>query len=267
MRSAVERALLRVAGEALFNAAMHGKGSRAILRLQYRAAAVVLSIADDGCGDPEKPRLMLRMADVTDVDGHHRGLANMLSRLAANSGGSLAVQRAPQSAGCGWSPPFPGTEPTMTIQLALVDDHAILRQGLRSLLEREDDPVVVREASTEPEAEAMVSAVHPDVVVLDLETFGGLGLRGTVVVHQAFRSAPRSRAAGADDLPGRGSGGAGGAAEARGYVVKDVDTTELVRAIRAISAGESAFDSRSAAAVVRSLSGRTDTPVNNSPTP
>jgi len=46
-------------------------------------------------------------------------------------------------------------------------------------------------------------------------------------------------------------------AGARGYVVKDVDTTELVRAIRAISAGESAFDSRSAAAVVRSLSGRT----------
>ena len=46
-------------------------------------------------------------------------------------------------------------------------------------------------------------------------------------------------------------------AGARGYVVKDVDTAELVRAIRAISAGESAFDSRSAAAVVRSLSGRT----------
>lgn len=47
-------------------------------------------------------------------------------------------------------------------------------------------------------------------------------------------------------------------AGARGYVVKDVDTTELVRAIRAISAGESAFDSRSAAAVVRSLNGRTE---------
>jgi two-component system, NarL family, response regulator DevR len=45
-------------------------------------------------------------------------------------------------------------------------------------------------------------------------------------------------------------------AGARGYVVKDVDTTELVRAIRAVSVGQSAFDSRSAAAVVRSLSGR-----------
>lgn len=90
--SAVEHALLRVAGEALFNAAMHGKGSRAILRLQYRAGAVTMSIADDGCGDPDKLRLMLRMADATDVDGHHRGLANMLARCREH-GGSLAVQR------------------------------------------------------------------------------------------------------------------------------------------------------------------------------
>ncbi len=45
-------------------------------------------------------------------------------------------------------------------------------------------------------------------------------------------------------------------AGARGYVVKDVDTTELVRAIRAVSRGESAFTSRSAAAVVRSLNGQ-----------
>ena len=46
---------------------------------------------------------------------------------------------------------------TGTIRLALVDDHAILRQGLRSLLEREDDLVVVGEASSEPEAVAMVA--------------------------------------------------------------------------------------------------------------
>lgn len=90
--SAVEHALLRVAGEALFNTAMHGNGSRAILRLQYRAAAVTLSIADDGCGDPEKLRLMLRLADATDVDGHHRGLANMLARCREH-GGSLTVHR------------------------------------------------------------------------------------------------------------------------------------------------------------------------------
>ncbi|WP_413232541.1 MadS family sensor histidine kinase [Mycolicibacterium sp. 120266] len=88
----VEHALLRVAGEALFNTAMHGNATRAIVRLRYRPAAVTLSVADDGTGDPDKLRLMLRMAEATDVDGHHRGLANMLARCREH-GGTFAVQR------------------------------------------------------------------------------------------------------------------------------------------------------------------------------
>lgn len=87
-----EHALLRIAGEALFNTAMHGNAKRAIVRLAYKPSAVSLSIADDGTGDPDKLRLMLRMADVTDVDGHHRGLANMAAR-AREQGGTFGVQR------------------------------------------------------------------------------------------------------------------------------------------------------------------------------
>ncbi|PJK23818.1 sensor histidine kinase [Mycobacterium goodii] len=90
--SEIEHALLRVAGEALFNTAMHGNATRAIVRLRYRPAAVSLSISDDGTGDPAKLRLALRMADATDVDGHHRGLANMLARCREH-GGTFAVQR------------------------------------------------------------------------------------------------------------------------------------------------------------------------------
>jgi signal transduction histidine kinase len=88
----VEHALLRIAGEALFNTAMHGNATRAIVRLTYRPTAVTLSIADDGTGDPDKLRLMLRLADATDVDGHHRGLANMLAR-AREHGGTFEVAR------------------------------------------------------------------------------------------------------------------------------------------------------------------------------
>jgi signal transduction histidine kinase len=87
-----EHALLRIAGEALFNTAMHGNATRAIVRLAYKPSMVVLSIADDGTGDPDKLRLMLRLADVTDVDGHHRGLANMAAR-AREQGGTFDVQR------------------------------------------------------------------------------------------------------------------------------------------------------------------------------
>ncbi|MCV7193050.1 sensor histidine kinase [Mycolicibacterium brumae] len=90
LTNAVERSLLRIAGEALFNTAMHGRASRAIVRLSYRAADVTLSVSDDGVGDPDKLRLMLRLADTTDLDGHHRGLANMLARC-REFGGTLAV--------------------------------------------------------------------------------------------------------------------------------------------------------------------------------
>lgn len=92
MPSSVEHALLRIAGEALFNTAMHGNASRAIVRLTYRPAAVTLAIADDGIGDPEKLRMLLRLADAPDVDGHHRGLANMLARV-REQGGTLAIGR------------------------------------------------------------------------------------------------------------------------------------------------------------------------------
>jgi len=143
-----------------------------------------------------------------------------------------------------------------TVRIALVDDHAILRQGLRSILDREPDLEVVGEASTDAEALALVERMRPDIVLLDLKLsagsdFEGLGLCGRLssaypgiglLVLTTFLD---------EQLVVRAVH-----AGARGYVVKDVDTTELVRAIRAVSRGESAFDSRSAAAVVRSLNGQ-----------
>ena len=92
LASDIEHALLRIAGEALFNTAMHGNATRAVVRLSYRGDAVTLSISDDGTGDPAKLRLMLRLAEAADVDGHHRGLANMQAR-AREHGGTFDVYR------------------------------------------------------------------------------------------------------------------------------------------------------------------------------
>ena len=89
----VEHALLRIAGEALFNTAMHGNATRAQLRLTYSDFGVSLAIADDGTGDPAKMRLILQLAEATDVDGRHRGLANMRAR-AREHGGTFEVHRA-----------------------------------------------------------------------------------------------------------------------------------------------------------------------------
>lgn len=144
------------------------------------------------------------------------------------------------------------------IRLVLVDDHAILRQGLRAVLERADDLIVVGEAASEAEAETVVRTAAPDVVLLDLKLSAGSEFEGLALCAKLSGAYPNLGLLVLttfldEDLVVRAVH-----AGARGYVVKDVDTTELVRAIRAISAGESAFDARSAAAVVRSMSGRGD---------
>jgi signal transduction histidine kinase len=93
--SAAERSLFRVAGEALFNAAVHAEASVAVVRLAYRKDRLVLSVSDDGTGDPELVRRSLRVSAAGDLDGSHRGLVNIAER-AREIGGTLRIRRAPQ---------------------------------------------------------------------------------------------------------------------------------------------------------------------------
>jgi two-component system response regulator DevR len=142
------------------------------------------------------------------------------------------------------------------ISIVLVDDHAIVRQGIRSILERHPQMCVVGEAATSEEAMAVVSATRPRIVLLDLKLSTSSDTEG-LELCQKLTSTYSDTAVLVlttlmdDQLVVRAirSG-------ASGYVVKDVDTRELVRAIQAVSQGESAFDSRSAAAMVRSLNAR-----------
>ncbi|NHP15760.1 response regulator transcription factor [Rhodococcus sp. IC4_135] len=153
-----------------------------------------------------------------------------------------------------------GTSPVQSsVRIILVDDHAILRQGLRSVLERESDLEIVGEASSLAEALAVVDKVGPDIVLMDLKLSASSDYEGLTLCGQLSSAHPGLGLLVLttfldDQLVVRAVH-----AGARGYVVKDVDTTELVRAIRAVSRGESAFDSRSASAVVRSLNGQSAT--------
>ena len=142
------------------------------------------------------------------------------------------------------------------VRIVLVDDHAIVRLGLRSVLERESDLEIVGEASSLAEALAVVDKVGPDIVLMDLKLSASSDYEGLTLCGQLSSAHPGLGLLVLttfldDQLVVRAVH-----AGARGYVVKDVDTTELVRAIRAVSRGESAFDSRSASAVVRSLNGQ-----------
>jgi two-component system, NarL family, response regulator DevR len=141
------------------------------------------------------------------------------------------------------------------IRVGIVDDHSIVRQGLWAILDREPDLQVVGEAASAASATAMVATTRPDVVLLDLKLSAGSDCEGLSLCAAVTGRFPDSRVlvltTFADEwliLEAIRQGAAG-------YVVKDVDLTELVRAIRAVRRGEGAFDSRSASVVVQWLHG------------
>jgi len=72
-----------------------------------------------------------------------------------------------------------------SIRVLMVDDHAILRDGLRSLLERQPGILVVGEASSGEEALEQVAALEPDVVLMDLAMPGMNGLEATQHLRQS----------------------------------------------------------------------------------
>lgn len=89
----VQHALLRIAGEALFNAAIHARATEVTVTLTYTPDRVSLSVDDDGVGDPEHLRRVLRTASLGDLAaGRHRGLANMASR-ASELDGEVRIRR------------------------------------------------------------------------------------------------------------------------------------------------------------------------------
>jgi DNA-binding NarL/FixJ family response regulator len=143
------------------------------------------------------------------------------------------------------------------IRIVLVDDHSIMRQGLRAVLEREEDLRVVGEAATATDAATAVVDARPNVVLLDLKLSTGPQVDGIELCRTLTAAHPGLGVLVLTTYVEDRLVVEAVQAGARGYVVKDVDTTELVRAIRAVSRGESAFDSRSASAMVRTLSGGT----------
>jgi signal transduction histidine kinase len=87
-----EQALARIAGEALFNVSLHAQATRAVIRLRYAPEEIMLSISDDGGGDPAQLRRLLRLEARADSDGRHQGLANM-ARRTQELGGTFIVRR------------------------------------------------------------------------------------------------------------------------------------------------------------------------------
>jgi len=123
----------------------------------------------------------------------------------------------------------------MSIRVVLVDDHAILRSGLRRVLDAEPDIEVVGEAESADRAVFEALANKPDVVVMDLVMPGKSGIEGMPAVLQAVPDVKLLVLSMQDDPRYVREAFEAGAA---GYVLKEAADTEVVGALRAVAAGE-----------------------------
>ena len=155
------------------------------------------------------------------------------------------------------APTAPDAPRTPPVRLVIVDDHDIIRQGLRTMLERDEDMEVVAEAGTPQDAREAVRAHAPDVVLLDLK-LGDDDEAGLAVCRALRADDPGVRCLVLTTFVNERLVVEAIRSGAKGYVLKDVDADALVRSIRAVRAGESAFDSHAAAVVVRSMAGDPD---------
>ena len=122
------------------------------------------------------------------------------------------------------------------ITILLADDHVLLRQGTRELLEREDDMKVVGEAGDGEEAARLAADLHPDVVIMDIAMPKMNGIEATKKIKEIYPDSAVLILSAYDDDQYVFAVLEAGAA---GYLLKDVPSQELVEAIRAVHAGES----------------------------
>ena len=124
-------------------------------------------------------------------------------------------------------------------RILLVDDHEVVRLGLKALLDRHPNFEVIGEASTAREAVELVESLHPDVIVMDIRLPGGSGIEACQEISDKH---PESKVimltSYAEDEMLFSAIRAGAA----GYVLKQIGGEDLVRAIQAVGRGEALLD-------------------------
>ena len=240
----VELALFRVAQEALANAVRHG---RPPIRVSYRADAEFAALTVEDAG----PGIDLGSG----ADSRHEGRFGLLGmqQRAEQVGARLDLRRRPEGGtqvSLEWRSGLAGLGDAVTIRLAIVDDHPVVRDGTAGLFAAQPDVEVVGVGSTLDEARAMLSATDPpDVLLLDIQLGSDSGLtlltderRHTAIVLLTAFDYPQYAAAALQ-------------LGAAGFVVKTAPIAELMAAVHAAAAGRLAFDERARGRLDR-LTGR-----------
>ena len=138
----------------------------------------------------------------------------------------------------------------MNIRVLIVDDHAVVRHGLRAFLSLSDDLETVGEAGNGDQAVELAHRLHPDLVLMDLLMPGSDGVNATATIHRELPAIQVLVLSGylddhliADVLH----------AGAVGYLLKDTAAGDLHRAIRAAAAGQVQLSPEVAARLVRDV--------------
>jgi two-component system response regulator DevR len=136
----------------------------------------------------------------------------------------------------------------LTIRLLLVDDHEVVRAGLRALLAGIEGMEIVGEAGTVAEAVSEAARLAPEVILMDLRLPDGTGIDAC---REILSSAPRTRILFVTSYSDEQAVMSTVLAGAAGYVLKDIDHRTLVAAIRDAAAGRAILDPRITDPVVR----------------
>jgi DNA-binding NarL/FixJ family response regulator len=144
------------------------------------------------------------------------------------------------------------------ITVLLVDDHPVVRRGLRALLEVQEGIAVAGEAGDGPTAISLAESMHPDIVLLDLRL---PGVDGTALIEPLRTAGPRVLVLTSATDPSVAARAV--RAGAAGVLYKDIDPDALVRAIRAVGDGHVLLAAETISSLLRGSRAEALTPREN----
>jgi two-component system, NarL family, response regulator DevR len=152
------------------------------------------------------------------------------------------------------------TPKTHGIRVLLVDDHEVIRVGLRTVFGQTQGIVVVGEASTMEEAVQQAQRLKPDVILMDVRLPDGSGIDAC---REILGVLPETRIIFLTSFADDDSVLAAVLAGAHGYVLKEIDSPALLEAIRSVAKGQSILDSHVTEQALRWLRGLHDLPATS----
>ena len=247
--AAVEVAAYRIVLEALSNVATHSRATQCEVNLRI-TDQLLIDVIDNGIGVPERLQVGVGISSMrervgelggncaftkapgggTHVSVHLPMFHESATAISRDGSSHVAVQSINDSTA--------NRETGQPIKVMLVDDHRFFREGVRNVLKSTADVRVVAEAGTGIEAVELAATHQPSVILMDLHM---PGLNGVEATHRILSVCPDACIVVLTMSEDTDSVLASLRAGACGYILKDADEAELLRAIRAAAHGEAFF--------------------------